>query len=42
LRSGSSESDEGLKRGGEIFPILGEALVSAEPGEGSLDDPAAP
>ena len=25
------ESDEGLKRGGEIFPILGEAAIAAKP-----------
>ena len=32
---------EGKERIGEVLPILGEAPVSSEPGEGSLDHPAA-
>jgi len=30
-----------LERGCEVFPVLGEASIAAEPGEGSLDDPTA-
>ena len=34
----SNEGGNGL---GEVFVILGDAAVTPEPGEGSLDDPAA-
>jgi len=34
------EGDEGLERRCEVFPVLGKSPISAEPREGSLDDPA--
>ena len=34
------EVDEGTSGSGEVFEIAGEAAVSADPGEGSLNDPA--